>query len=227
MQQKRQVSRQEIIKAYERGERNFSNVSAKENDFTGLNLSGVIFRNSELSFGDFRDAILVGADFSGADLRWSSFERANLKRARFNNANIGWSVFNNAYMELTEMQNADLTGCLFFYANWGAVDATDAILAISAFSPTEITEEGLWLARRNLARLQGGLEPLTQVLIESKIAETSQSARREQAVTNKSIYGPTAAPNDNAYGPHREQSGAYNKQENEKKAYAAKRPYKA
>lgn len=151
----RQMSDQEILKAYKSGERNFSGIDCKEGYFAGQNLHGADFSDSDLRFSGWKDAKLNGCNFSGSDLQWSSFERAEIKGAVFRGANISNSVLNNSIVdEKTDMTKSDLSYTLLFNVNWGAVKNHGADTANAAFTPAEITEEGLIQIRGNLALMK-------------------------------------------------------------------------
>ena len=199
------MSRDEILKAYKDGERDFSNIECKEGDFDGLNLTGASLQNSDLSFSAFRDAILTDTDFTGAILEWTSFERANLTRAKFNNAKITWSVLNNAHIEKTEMKKTDLSWSLLFNTNWGAADSTGAILASTAFSPADITEEGLWELRQKLEAVGKRVDDLTHLMIESKASTTTHEKKKHVKKTERdSGYERTTTAEEGlAYGATR------------------------
>lgn len=199
----RRVSRQEIVNAYARGERNFSGISCTESDFHGTNLSGADFSGSDFQFCDFSHCDLSDCDFSSANLDWCSFFRATMKRTNLSNATIRYSVLNSAIFENTVMHKTDLSWSIMFGVNWGAVDSKGALFTTVAFSPAEITEEGLAHVRSHLAALGGNVDALTQILVESSVHKTSEASKKR--AINAEIKRYESAP----HAPPEAAAGAY------------------
>ncbi|MBI4894857.1 MAG: pentapeptide repeat-containing protein [Candidatus Aenigmarchaeota archaeon] len=165
----------EFLKAYKKGERDFSNHDFQEFDFSNLDLREASFSNCNLRFTGWKDANLHGCDFSGSDIEWSSFERADLKGAKFVGANLAKSIINKAIVdENTDMTRTDLSWTLAFDINWGMVKSKGAQIATIAFSPEDITDEGMRL-------IQGEMSGLKNISLETKLlVQFSVSRTRTQ-----------------------------------------------
>lgn len=61
----------------------FDNFACRE-----CGLSGVSFRNAELSFSDLDGSDLTGADFCGANVKHADFENARLDRAKWTDGRL-------------------------------------------------------------------------------------------------------------------------------------------
>ena len=68
----------------------------RNQNFTGRNLEGAIFRGSVITDSDFTGANLTNAVFRGSDLRGSDFTRANLTNADFRGSNFRNAISTNA-----------------------------------------------------------------------------------------------------------------------------------
>lgn len=95
------MSREAILEAYERGERQFCNLDLSEVDLSGVDLSKSDFSGSTLHKTNFTGSTLSGSCFSKADL-----QHATLSRAHLDEAELGWSNVSEA-----DLVGADLHGC--------------------------------------------------------------------------------------------------------------------
>lgn len=161
------------MKAYKEGERNFSGHDFQEFDFSNLDLRDADFSKCNLKFTGWKDANLQECDFSGSDIEWSNFERADIRGAKFVGANIAKSIINRVIVdEKTDMTRADLSWSLAFDVNWGLVKNKGAQIVTIAFSPADITEEGLKLIQGEMTGLKGiSLE--TKMLVQFSVSRTS------------------------------------------------------
>lgn len=175
----RRMSRQEIIDACKKGERNLSGIRRTEADFNGLDLSGADFSHSDLSFCSFAYCNLTGVNFSGAKLEWSSFEHATLRRTDFTKANATYTSFNDATFDKVIMRGTDLGWSLLFNVNWGEADSRGAMIGTVAFSPADVTEEGLAFVHSKLAALGKNADAVTHFLIESSVRRTVEAAKKK------------------------------------------------
>lgn len=96
-----QISRESLLEAYQRGERQFCNLDLSNLDLSNLDLSKSDFSGATLQKTNFSGTRLSGARFLKADL-----QHATLSRAHLEDAELGWSNFSEA-----DLVGADLHGC--------------------------------------------------------------------------------------------------------------------
>lgn len=162
----------DFLKEYKRGKRDFSSHDFQEFDFSNLDLREANFSQCNLRFTGWKDSNLQGCDFSGSDIEWSSFERADIRGAKFIGANLSKSVINKVVMdEKTDMTRTDLSWTLAFDVNWGLVKSKGAQIATIAFSPSDITEEGIKLIQGEMVGLKN-LSMETKLLVQFSISKT-------------------------------------------------------
>jgi uncharacterized protein YjbI with pentapeptide repeats len=85
-------------------------------DFSGLNLTGVVFDRATLAYADFSDCILAGtsfkkatltgANFSGLDLSGVPFDEAGLQDAFFRGCTLTGASFERAFLEGADFSGA-------------------------------------------------------------------------------------------------------------------------
>ncbi len=112
----RPMIKAQIVKLYSEGERDFSDILAPNSDFSGLNLSGIIFSRAKLINSSFKNCNLEGADFSSAEAQDVNFENANLANANFSdacafNSNFRNSKISGAKFIRANISEADFSGC--------------------------------------------------------------------------------------------------------------------
>lgn len=151
------ISAQDIIEEYKKGRRDFTSIVCKDADFTGMDLSGANFSDSDMSFSTFKTATLNDCNFSNCVLDWTSFIWAKLIRTDFTNAKIRWSVLNDATFEKTILRKADLSWSLLFNVNFHDSDITGADFATAAFHVSQITSGGVIKVQSELERLRSKL----------------------------------------------------------------------
>lgn len=93
-------------------------------DFSGKDLQGRNFDNSDMEEVNFEGANLQGASFKNADLEEANFKNANLKNVNFENADLEEANLQGANIEGANFKNAILE-----YAIWinGKVCAADSV----------------------------------------------------------------------------------------------------
>lgn len=126
MKEKTLMNAFQLKESYKKGRRDFSNIRVVGADLSGSNWSGSIFRNSNFEGTSFSYCNLTDADFSGAQLNIGGFLRSNLTRASFKKAEISFISFENATFDNTNFQGSVLRYSIFFEANIGAADFTNA-----------------------------------------------------------------------------------------------------
>jgi uncharacterized protein YjbI with pentapeptide repeats len=138
------LSRDELLRRYAAGERNFANANLRcavliEQNLTRCNLSyvklnfanlnGINLSGVELTSADLSDASLSGANLSQASVYRTLLTRANLSQANLRGANLFKASLNDACL-----LGADLTG-----ANLSFADLRGAILDEAALSGANLT----------------------------------------------------------------------------------------
>lgn len=115
------MNKDELLRRYAAGERNFSGVVLRDADLSGANLERVIFDGADLSntnlvdanldSADLSNADLTNANLSGANLYCSKMYGANFTNANLSNANLTSIIFDGANLTFAHMTNAEnLTG---------------------------------------------------------------------------------------------------------------------
>ena len=108
------MSAKELIEEYEKGSRDFSNVTFETGmDLGGANLEHAIFSGAHLLKANLSGAKLYEANFSGADLYRALLIKARLDKANFSGANLQYVDFSN----VISLNGANFRGADFSYAN--------------------------------------------------------------------------------------------------------------
>jgi len=92
----------ELLLRYASGERTFSDVNLDNEDLSGVNLEGIVFRRCYLT-----------AIFRGACLKDAVFEECNVKSADFREADLRDASFSGSSICAIMLEKADLTGVSF------------------------------------------------------------------------------------------------------------------
>ena len=118
-----QLSQEELIERYARGERDFSEFGIRFSQY-GWHSSKKIRVKNNLSSMDFSDANLANIVISGCNLKKSNFSNANLSNASlggyadFSNANLFNIDLSNAKLGSVNFSNANLQGANFSNASF-------------------------------------------------------------------------------------------------------------
>lgn len=80
------MNREDLLKRYSAGERDFSCVNLRHSDLRGVDLRGAELRHANFSGADLR-----GANLSDANLRHSDLRGADLRGADLSGANIDYA----------------------------------------------------------------------------------------------------------------------------------------
>ncbi len=182
--QRKQISSHEIIRRYREGEHDFSNVLCQNGDFGAINLSGIIFRNSDLSFSGFDGTDLTDADFSDTILDWSSFRLATLRKTNFTGARLQWCALNDAIVDGTIFRKADLSWSIMFNTNRNNADWDGANFVTCAFDPSEITSKGIAVHPSQLERLKDKMPFDIWLRIKFSLQNVTQAFNRAQTLVN-------------------------------------------
>ncbi len=97
-------SREELLRRYASGERNFPDTELSDADLAGVTLDGASFE---------RWSWFSSANLEGASLRGTSFRECNVKCANFRHADLTGASFEFAAVEATEFDGAKLEGVSF------------------------------------------------------------------------------------------------------------------
>ncbi len=121
----------------------------RECEFSGKNLTGASFRNSDLSGMMIRDVTLDDCDFTGANLSGTSLEKVSALNSNFSNANLhrlnqcspgnrqvnmAGALFENAVLTELFLHSINLTGARFSKAGMGAARLIYCQLAGAKFT---------------------------------------------------------------------------------------------
>ncbi len=119
------MDREEFLKRYNDGERDFSGIEIRYADLSNISLYEAILRGAKLINVDlnrvcFYQADLSEADLSGCNLSNASLTKANLTKADLSDANLTEAnlqeanlrnaILTNTDLKFTELIGADLTG---------------------------------------------------------------------------------------------------------------------
>lgn len=94
------TSPERVVAQYQRGERYFPILTLRGANFSGMDLRGIDFWESDLRGADFSAANLEGACLVGCDLRGVDFSNANLSR----------TDLRNVWIKATNLYGANLDG---------------------------------------------------------------------------------------------------------------------
>ena len=97
---------QEIIDAYNNGQRYFVDIEMEDENFDGQNLEGIIF-----------EKCFLYSSFQRANLKNSKFINGNIKTCDFTEADLTNSHFENVLVECTIFNEAKTDG-IYFNNNW-------------------------------------------------------------------------------------------------------------
>jgi uncharacterized protein YjbI with pentapeptide repeats len=124
---RRIMDREELLRRYAAGERDFSGVSLRGLDFSDCNLSGINLSNADLSETEWDGANLSRANLSSAILQSSGLNNANLSRANLTRARLQDSAFIGADLTDASVEGTQFGGepCLDG-ANLTGVDLSKA-----------------------------------------------------------------------------------------------------
>ena len=102
------ASREELLKRYAEGERDFPDIDLSEMNLSGVTLDGASFA----PFSWFFDST-----FDGASLIGTCFRECNVKCASFSDANLTRASFELAAIESIDLEGAITEGAIFLGAS--------------------------------------------------------------------------------------------------------------
>lgn len=132
----RKLTAKEVLDAYKRGDRDFSERHLTNLDLQLANLAQAVFHESKLSRTNLRRANLLRTDFGKADLQNAILREANL---------------NSAYLSYANLENADLRGADLTLANFNQANMQGANLCGANLTNAMISNAQLDQAKTNWA----------------------------------------------------------------------------
>ncbi|BAY82917.1 pentapeptide repeat family protein [Calothrix parasitica NIES-267] len=99
------MDKEEFLKRYRDGEKDFSGIELKDVDLSGKGFSEIKLHKAKLTNVNLSNSYLSNANLSEADLSGSDLFEANLERANLRNA-----ILTNTNLDCTKLIGADLTG---------------------------------------------------------------------------------------------------------------------
>lgn len=178
-----------VLEEYAAGRRDFSRVRVQSGDFTDKDVRGVIFREADVSHAYFQRANLEGADFSGANVEWCDFSRAVVKNALFVGAKMGYSLFNEVIFDGTDLTKADLQSSLLFNADISRAKITGTNFYNCAFKASDLTQEGIAIARQKFAESGSSLPYEVKMMIEFSLKRVQDKFNAMQMVQEETPRG--------------------------------------
>lgn len=112
-----------LLKAYQQGERDFSQVN--------------------LENADLRKANLVGINFEGANLKGANLERADLQRANLSSSNLSDANLTEAKLDISNLKSAVLERANLTYAYMACCELIEANLTEAILISAELTAANL------------------------------------------------------------------------------------
>ena len=148
MTDKDRISRSELLRRYEAGERNFQGANLQEIFLRRTILNGTNLQGADLHRANLQDAILEGvnlarANLEGADLSGADLWGVNLHGADLHGADLGKANLWETNLEGANLEGADLWLAHLNEANLVGVDLRGANLHGAYFSETNLTRADL------------------------------------------------------------------------------------
>jgi uncharacterized protein YjbI with pentapeptide repeats len=150
---KLEMTVEEILNQYARGERNFPAVNLVEANISGVNLSKANLSGANLSVAnlcgsnlsecDLGRAKLNVAKLSGANLSKANLYEANLNVTNLTLADLSQAILRQASLVRAEMARADLSKANLSYANLSGADIKDARLREANLSHANLSRADL------------------------------------------------------------------------------------
>ena len=174
---------QEIKHRYEVGERNFANYNLHEINLTGLNLSGINFKNSDLSFANLEKADLSGANLSNCNLKCANLKGANLTGAILSESDLSFSKLNGANLHKVHGKNAN-----FQEAHLNYVKAQKAYLMKANFTKSSLNYSDLTAANMSQCELKNAFLTKTNLTSTHLPNSNLMGACLTSAITHKTYF---------------------------------------
>lgn len=231
----------EILEQFRAGKKEFSGIHTQFCEFDGIDLSGIIIRNSELDYTSFRNSNMKNAKLINCKIFFFSLYNADVENVVIDRCGIDTARFDNMRAKNTKITNSQLSYTLMFGTNTGEMDLQGTTEFKVWRNASEITEKDII---ESIERLGESFETLPievksrlRVAIKKAISESGRDpGLLETAQSKETAYDKTAGYNkmaaaygalDNimkevmAYGNSEayKQKSAYESSGNTKKGY--------
>jgi hypothetical protein len=122
--------RLQILKRYQKGDRNFKDMDLRQVDLSGLRLFQA----------DFSQTNLFGANLAESDLRQAQFSAANLGQANLQNADLQGADFTGANLRRADLGGANIRNARFESAQMTGATMPDWRLSVNSAANGAIAE---------------------------------------------------------------------------------------
>jgi uncharacterized protein YjbI with pentapeptide repeats len=139
---------EEVLNRYARGERNFPAINFSEANLSGINLSKASLCGANLSVAN-----LCGSNLSEADLSWAKLNVAKLSGANLSKANLYEANLNVTNLTLADLSQAVLRQASLVRAEMARADLSEANLSQANLSGADIKDARLREANLSHANL--------------------------------------------------------------------------
>ena len=117
-----------------------------EVDLSGVNLTGAVFDNIDLSSSSFADSTLTDVKFLGCDLTSVDFNRANLIECNFSESVLNGTDFSYSRVDYCNFADSDMAGAIMLDADFTNSDfSTAENLNASRFDDSTIWPDNEYL----------------------------------------------------------------------------------
>ena len=145
------MTREELLKRYTEGKRDFPYTNLSNVDLSNVDLRGADLSNVDLRGADLRRADLSGADLSKANLFCANLWCANLSGANLSNANLWCANLSNANLSDAKykdvvIKHVRVFSALYKYQVWAIIaeDGSEWIRMGCFFRKREEWNENFW-----------------------------------------------------------------------------------
>ncbi|MBD2612659.1 pentapeptide repeat-containing protein [Nostoc punctiforme FACHB-252] len=143
---------QELLAAYQRGERDFAKVNLENADLSQANLTGINLEKTNLKNANLCGTNLSAANLQTADLRGANLTQTNLRYAHLNGSDLRQAVIKQADLYRANLSWANLSQQDLRGANLARVDFQGADLSAANLSEANLNE-----AKLDAANLTGAI----------------------------------------------------------------------
>ena len=148
-------ARDELLKYYEQGARNFKRVTLSQSRFSNVALVKADFSYSNFASAEFDNVDLRQSIFQGADLSHTKISGSNLSQADLRGVNLERADFNDANLEDANLDSANLSEASLKSNNLQGANLGQALLQGADLSEACLQNANLSLANLAQATLVG------------------------------------------------------------------------
>jgi len=116
------LDRDELLRQYAAGERDFRRFNLAGAVLAGANLQGAVLQDANLQDADLKGAVLRGADLFGADLRSASLDDAQVEGADFFSADLRAAGLLGTNLSETSIDHALINLATYHRSRWAPDD---------------------------------------------------------------------------------------------------------